>query len=88
MPNTRSAFVKGVPVRDSGVFARIVSLWPVAAYRSAAIILLLLVLAVELLVPAHNQAQTPDEANHLLSGIRYWTYGDFGSNPEHPPFAK
>ncbi|MDE2183331.1 MAG: glycosyltransferase family 39 protein [Alphaproteobacteria bacterium] len=72
---------------DHGMFAGIV-FRRLAACRWAAVAALLLVLAVELLVPAYNQAQTPDEANHLLSGIRYWTYGDFGSNPEHPPFAK
>ena len=54
----------------------------------AAVAGLLLILAVELFVPAFQQSQTPDEANHLLAGARYWQYGDFGSNPEHPPFAK
>jgi hypothetical protein len=54
----------------------------------AAVVALLMILAVELFVPAHEQSQTPDEANHLLGGVRSWKYGDFGSNPEHPPFAK
>ncbi|MGD0831700.1 MAG: phospholipid carrier-dependent glycosyltransferase [Terracidiphilus sp.] len=53
-----------------------------------AVVLLLIILAVELFVPARQQSQTPDEANHLLGGVRYWKYGDFGTNPEHPPFAK
>jgi Dolichyl-phosphate-mannose-protein mannosyltransferase len=76
-------------VRGSRAFAGI-DFHSLAArsYRWAAMAILLLVLAAELLIPAYSQAQTPDEANHLLSGIRYWTYGDFGSNPEHPPLAK
>jgi 4-amino-4-deoxy-L-arabinose transferase-like glycosyltransferase len=52
------------------------------------VVALLPILAVELFVPAREQSQTPDEANHLLGGVRSWKYGDFGSNPEHPPFAK
>ena len=54
----------------------------------SAVVFLLMVLAVELFVPARRQSQTPDEANHMLAGVRYWKYGDFGSNPEHPPLAK
>jgi 4-amino-4-deoxy-L-arabinose transferase-like glycosyltransferase len=54
----------------------------------AAVVALLMVLTVELFIPAREQSQTPDEANHLLGGVRSWKYGDFGSNPEHPPFAK
>jgi len=54
----------------------------------AAVVALLMILAIELFVPAHEQSQTPDEANHLLGGVRSWKYGDFGTNPEHPPFAK
>ena len=54
----------------------------------AAVVALLMILAVELFVPAHEQSQTPDEANHLLGGVRSWKYGDFGTNPEHPPLAK
>jgi hypothetical protein len=53
-----------------------------------AVVTLLLILAVELFIPAREQSQTPDEANHLLGGVRSWKYGDFGTNPEHPPFAK
>jgi 4-amino-4-deoxy-L-arabinose transferase-like glycosyltransferase len=54
----------------------------------AAVVSLLVILAVELFVPARQQSQTPDEANHLLGGVRSWKYGDFGTNPEHPPLAK
>ncbi|MGA2351181.1 MAG: phospholipid carrier-dependent glycosyltransferase [Terracidiphilus sp.] len=54
----------------------------------SAVVALLMVLGIELFVPARQQSQTPDEANHLLGGVRSWKYGDFGTNPEHPPFAK
>jgi hypothetical protein len=54
----------------------------------AAVLPLLMILAVELFVPAYQQSQTPDEADHMLGGVRYWKYGDFGTNPEHPPLAK
>ena len=57
-------------------------------YWWVAVAVLLTILAIELIVPAHEQSQTPDEANHLLAGVQYWKYGDFGVNPEHPPLAK
>ncbi len=57
-------------------------------YWWAAVVALFVVLAVELFVPARRQSQTPDEANHMLAGVRYWKNGDFGTNPEHPPLAK
>ena len=50
--------------------------------------LLLLVLAVELGLFSRRQSQTIDEADHIHAGYRYWQCGDFGVNPEHPPFAK
>jgi hypothetical protein len=50
--------------------------------------LLLLVLAAELGSFARRQSQTIDEADHIHAGYRYWQCGDFGVNPEHPPFAK
>jgi hypothetical protein len=31
---------------------------------------------------------TFDEAAHLAAGYVYWTTGDFGLNPEHPPLLK
>jgi hypothetical protein len=49
---------------------------------------LLVILAVELWIAAREQAQTPDEAVHLLAGARFWKYRDLGTNPEHPPLAK
>jgi uncharacterized membrane protein YozB (DUF420 family) len=57
-------------------------------FWGAAVVALLMILLVELFVPARQQSQTPDEADHLLGGVRYWKYGDFGTNPEHPPLAK
>ncbi|MGB2888972.1 MAG: glycosyltransferase family 39 protein [Candidatus Acidiferrales bacterium] len=49
--------------------------------------LLLLILAVELGFSARRQSQTFDEAFHIYAGYQHWC-GDFGINPEHPPFAK
>jgi len=56
--------------------------------RYATLGLLLLVLAAELGFFARRQSQTIDEADHIHAGYRYWQCGDFGVNPEHPPFAK
>jgi len=50
--------------------------------------LLPLVLAAELACFARLQSQTIDEADHIHAGYRYWQCGDYGVNPEHPPFAK
>jgi hypothetical protein len=49
---------------------------------------LLALLALELFLSAKRLSQTFDEGDHLLAGYRYWTCGDFGVNPEHPPLAK
>jgi hypothetical protein len=46
------------------------------------------VLAAELWLPVWNQSQTWDEAAHIYAGYSYWTRGDFGMNPEHPPLVK
>lgn len=54
----------------------------------AAVVLLMLVFAVELLVSARQDSQTFDEGTHIFAGCSYWKRGDFGVNPEHPPFAK
>jgi len=35
-----------------------------------------------------RESQTWDEANHIYTGYRSWTHGDFGLNPEHPPLLK
>ncbi|HEY6369152.1 MAG TPA: phospholipid carrier-dependent glycosyltransferase [Candidatus Sulfotelmatobacter sp.] len=50
--------------------------------------LLLLILAAVLGFSVRQQSQTIDEVDHIYAGYRYWQCGDFGVNPEHPPFAK
>jgi tetratricopeptide (TPR) repeat protein len=49
---------------------------------------LLLVFVSEWASTVPRLSQTFDEADHLFAGFRYWTCGDFGINPEHPPLAK
>jgi len=56
-------------------------------YRMA-IAALLLVLIIELVVPARRQSAAYDEGCHAFAGYTYWTKGDFGVNPEHPPAVK
>src|SRR5271157_3142791 len=53
-----------------------------------AVAFLMLVLLVELIVPAYQQSATFDESCHTLAGYAYWTKGDFGINPENPPLVK
>lgn len=50
--------------------------------------LLLAVFAAELLLSVRQNSQTFDESVHLYAGYSYWKRGDFGINPEHPPFIK
>lgn len=54
----------------------------------AAVAGLLVVFAIELLVPASRQSAAFDEGCHTLAGYSYWMRGDFGVNPEHPPLVK
>src|SRR5438270_1597949 len=49
---------------------------------------LLAVLAAELSFSIQRETQTWDEAAHIYAGYMYWTHGDFGMNPEHPPLVK
>ena len=63
------------------------SLWP-RGWVAGAVASLLAVLAVELAVPLRRQSPVFDEGCHILAGYSYWTRGDFGINPEHPPFVK
>jgi len=37
---------------------------------------------------ARRESQTWDGGCHILAGYSYWTRGDFGVNPEHPPLVK
>lgn len=49
---------------------------------------LLAVLLLELTLSIRRETQTWDEACHIFAGYSYWTRGDFGMNPEHPPLVK
>jgi hypothetical protein len=53
-----------------------------------ALVAILLLLAAEVFLSNRQESQTWDESAHLYSGYEYWTHGDFGRNPEHPPLAK
>ncbi|MGA2966618.1 MAG: phospholipid carrier-dependent glycosyltransferase [Terriglobales bacterium] len=55
---------------------------------TAAVAFLLLLLSIELIVPARRQSAAFDEGCHTLAGYRYWTQRDFALNPEHPPLVK
>jgi 4-amino-4-deoxy-L-arabinose transferase-like glycosyltransferase len=57
-------------------------------YEIAAVCLLLFVLGLQLFFSVRRESQTWDEANHIFTGYRSWTHGDFGLNPEHPPLVK
>jgi Dolichyl-phosphate-mannose-protein mannosyltransferase len=54
----------------------------------SAVIALMIVLAIELVVPARRQSSSFDEGAHTFAGYSYLTRGDFGMNPEHPPLVK
>jgi tetratricopeptide (TPR) repeat protein len=49
---------------------------------------LLVVLMAELWLSVSRETQTWDEGAHIYAGYSYWTRGDFGINPEHPPLVK
>jgi 4-amino-4-deoxy-L-arabinose transferase-like glycosyltransferase len=49
---------------------------------------LLAIMAILLVTSVRQQSQTFDESTHLFAGFQYWKHGDFGRNPEHPPFVK
>ena len=49
---------------------------------------LLAIMAILLVTSVRLQSQTFDESTHLFAGFEYWKHGDFGRNPEHPPFVK
>jgi hypothetical protein len=54
----------------------------------AAAVALLVVLLLELALSVQRETQTWDEACHIFAGYSYWTRGDSGMNPEHPPLVK
>jgi 4-amino-4-deoxy-L-arabinose transferase-like glycosyltransferase len=53
-----------------------------------AVAFLLLILFIELAFSIRRETQTWDEGCHIFAGYSYWTRGDFGMNPEHPPLLK
>ncbi|HEX6805266.1 MAG TPA: phospholipid carrier-dependent glycosyltransferase [Terriglobales bacterium] len=55
---------------------------------TAGVASLLIILALELTLSIRRETQTWDEACHIFAGYSYWTHGDFGMNPEHPPLVK
>jgi len=57
------------------------------AYRLA-VLGLLVIIAAQIFLSTRQESQTFDESAHLYAGYEYWKHGDFGRNPEHPPFAK
>ena len=57
-------------------------------WYAAVVLALMLVLAIELIVPASRQSMAFDEGCHAFAGYSYWTRADFGLNPEHPPLVK
>ncbi len=54
----------------------------------AAALCLLVILWGQLILSARRESQTWDEACHIFAGYNYWTNGNFGDNPEHPPLVK
>jgi len=57
-------------------------------WYAVVVLALMLVLAIELIVPASRQSMAFDEGCHAFAGYSYWTRADFGLNPEHPPLVK
>ena len=58
------------------------------AFQFAALAFFLIVISLQLFFSVRRESQTWDEANHIFTGYRSWTHGDFGLNPEHPPLLK
>ena len=58
------------------------------AYEIAGVCALLILMSLQLFFSVRRESQTWDEANHIFTGYRSWTDGDFGLNPEHPPLVK
>ena len=58
------------------------------AREIAALCILLIILGLQLFFSVRRESQTWDEGNHIFTGYRSWTHGDYGLNPEHPPLVK
>ena len=56
-------------------------------WLTIAAFVLFAVLFAELFFSVRQNSQTFDESAHIYAGYSYWTRGDFGINPEHPPVA-
>ncbi len=54
----------------------------------AALSVFLIILSLQLFLSVRRESQTWDEGNHIFTGYRSWTHGDYGLNPEHPPLVK
>ena len=61
---------------------------PRRSLLTGAVVVLLVILFLELTLSIRRETQTWDEACHIFAGYSYWTRGDFGMNPEHPPLVK
>ncbi|HZQ44820.1 MAG TPA: phospholipid carrier-dependent glycosyltransferase [Acidobacteriaceae bacterium] len=59
-----------------------------ARWLLAGVVVLFPILFAELFFSVRQNSQTFDESAHIYAGYSYWTRGDFGINPEHPPVAK
>jgi hypothetical protein len=55
---------------------------------SMSAVLLAIVFICQIVLVSNRESMTNDEGFHIYAGYRYWQCGDFGVNPEHPPFAK
>lgn len=53
-----------------------------------AVIVLLVLEAVQVLYMVHRESLTFDEGDHMFAGYMMWKTGDYGLNPEHPPLVK
>lgn len=53
-----------------------------------AVCFFLIIISLQLFFSVRRESQSWDEANHIFTGYRSWTHGDFGLNPEHPPLLK
>jgi 4-amino-4-deoxy-L-arabinose transferase-like glycosyltransferase len=54
----------------------------------AAVLILLVVQAVQTIYVVHRESLTFDEGNHMFAGYMMAHTGDYGLNPEHPPLVK
>lgn len=67
---------------------RVYSFTPTPRQARVLAAVFLAILAILLIASARQESQTFDESTHLGAGFAYWKHGDFGRNPEHPPFIK